>query len=159
MGKYYFYNGELYSIDELRHHGIKGQKWGVRRYQNADGTLTPAGKKRKTPGVFKSAVRTELNTLRHPLKTIKFTGKLGSAAVLHYPSAMRYMAKSVKAIMRKDTRKKLLDTINSSPKSIDDIISAIDRDFFYKHRDTKIEDIVVDPETATVAWSILMANS
>lgn len=32
--------------DELLHWGIKGQKWGVRRYQNKDGSLTPAGKKR-----------------------------------------------------------------------------------------------------------------
>lgn len=31
---------------ELYHHGIKGQKWGVRRFQNKDGSLTPAGKKR-----------------------------------------------------------------------------------------------------------------
>lgn len=31
---------------ELYHHGIKGQKWGVRRYQFADGSYTPAGKKR-----------------------------------------------------------------------------------------------------------------
>lgn len=31
---------------ELCHHGIKGQKWGVRRYQFADGSLTPSGKKR-----------------------------------------------------------------------------------------------------------------
>lgn len=30
----------------LAHHGILGQKWGVRRYQNEDGTLTEAGKKR-----------------------------------------------------------------------------------------------------------------
>ena len=30
----------------LYHHGIKGQKWGVRRYQNSDGSLTSAGKKR-----------------------------------------------------------------------------------------------------------------
>ena len=30
----------------LQHHGIKGQRWGVRRFQNADGSLTPAGKKR-----------------------------------------------------------------------------------------------------------------
>ena len=31
---------------ELYHHGIKGQKWGIRRYQNDDGTLTEAGKER-----------------------------------------------------------------------------------------------------------------
>ena len=30
----------------LQHHGTKGQKWGIRRYQNKDGSLTPAGKKR-----------------------------------------------------------------------------------------------------------------
>ena len=32
--------------NELQHHGIRGQKWGVRRFQNADGTLTPRGKVR-----------------------------------------------------------------------------------------------------------------
>ncbi len=31
---------------ELYHHGVKGQRWGVRRYQNKDGTLTPAGQKK-----------------------------------------------------------------------------------------------------------------
>lgn len=34
--------GSLY----LMHHGVKGQKWGVRKYQNSDGSLTPEGRKR-----------------------------------------------------------------------------------------------------------------
>lgn len=33
-------------IEMIEHHGKIGQKWGVRRYQNKDGSLTPAGKKR-----------------------------------------------------------------------------------------------------------------
>ena len=35
--------------DYLAHHGIKGQKWGIRRFQNPDGTLTEAGKRRLKP--------------------------------------------------------------------------------------------------------------
>lgn len=39
----------------IAHHGILGQKWGVRRYQNEDGSLTPEGKERYSKGIYKYA--------------------------------------------------------------------------------------------------------
>ena len=42
--------------NQLNHHGVKGQKWGVRRFQNEDGSLTSAGKKQ----LNKSAKKADL---------------------------------------------------------------------------------------------------
>ena len=43
---YYLYKGVFYDTYNLQHYGVLGMKWGVRRYQNKDGTLTSVGKKR-----------------------------------------------------------------------------------------------------------------
>ena len=43
--------------DTLTHHGIKGQEWGVRRFQNEDGSLTAAGEKRYLTGSERKAAK------------------------------------------------------------------------------------------------------
>ena len=52
----------MYQENYLSHHGIKGQKWGVRRFQNPDGTLTNAGKKKKAKEYQKEFNRMQTNS-------------------------------------------------------------------------------------------------
>ena len=55
--------------DELRHHGIKGQQWGRRRYQNKDGSLTKAGEKRYNKELDK--VKAEKSKLTKQAKVLR----------------------------------------------------------------------------------------
>lgn len=52
--------------DDIQHHGIMGQKWGVRRFQNEDGSYTSAGKQRygyKGTGKSKRKLRKEIRDM------------------------------------------------------------------------------------------------
>ena len=63
---------------DLQHHGILGMKWGVRRYQNKDGTLTAAGKRRlktftKAAEVANKKAESDINTANdYNKRTIDF---------------------------------------------------------------------------------------
>lgn len=58
----------------LKHHGIKGQKWGVRRFQNPDGTLTPDGRE------------------RYGINSNKDSDKLAEASANHYKAAIQKLS-------------------------------------------------------------------
>lgn len=86
----------LVSSDELRHYGIKGQRWGVRRFQEEDGSLTPAGKERYDDNDKKQIQNEKQDTKKNTIFTkrniaIGATAAVAALAVIGY---MRYKKNS-----------------------------------------------------------------
>ena len=82
-----YYETQDYGDDFLMHHGIKGQKWGIRRYQNEDGSLTAAGKERYVTGDVHKRFR---NSMGPYLKSLN----VGNPNHTHARAATRILNKA-----------------------------------------------------------------
>ena len=146
-------NGGFYSSDYLYHHGIKGMQWGVRRYQNPDGSLTAAGKKRvsqRRPDDIVIKKGTQLNNVGSK-ENLKLRGNvkgvpnpLGPSAVaLSLPlsaalgnplPAVAAIGTSVIPVKRSDNEKKLFVYREDDPHDKDVYEGAFTK--FIKYRDS-----------------------
>ena len=110
-------------MNELYHHGVKGQKWGVRRYQNPDGSLTAAGKRR-----FKKVVSDEKKQQLHT-KRAKFLLEGNSENNKISAREIKESYKDLKDFMSKkesQSYKKDIDTLLEKSKLYEKLLKDID---------------------------------
>lgn len=109
------------NVDELKHYGIKGMKWGVRRFQNSDGSLTADGKKRYSGDNLKD-IQKQVNQGKNVVDGVKKT-----------------KAKAAE----KRTEKKIKDDLSQmSDKELRDIVNRLNMEERYmqvmKSRDVQV---------------------
>lgn len=107
MNDYIYIGTERINGFFLAHHGIKGQKWGVRRFQNPDGTLTELGRQRlnkfvdkngRRPSSYAPRFNDEDKTLKRGLKTTKVILNNYERKGLKMPKSERQKIKNKKDI-------------------------------------------------------------
>lgn len=112
--------------NELEHHGIKGMRWGVRRYQNKDGSLTPRGKKRYDRDIRDNLAKKKDNRIdtSHPDPNRWAREDLErSKKIVDTSSAMVRQLKSMESETRPKPKRKSMDLSNMSDKEMRDRIN------------------------------------
>ncbi len=94
--------------NELAHHGIKGQKWGVRRYQTIDGSLTPAGKLRYSSTKYARSVRKDAEKKIEKISSDVISSAKASGSRMY---GLKNKLKTESSIRRKIDKKSIEDNI------------------------------------------------
>lgn len=81
---------------ELYHYGIKGQKWGVRRYQYGDGTYTEEGKKRRRVGAPSVSINADVKGFVDEILVDAGLELVGALAAVAVVAGARAVAKAIK---------------------------------------------------------------
>lgn len=131
----------------LQHWGIKGMKWGVRRYQNKDGTLTDAGKKRYSRDIQDNKSKKKDNRIdtstpdprRWAREDLERTGR-----VIDATSKIVRQAQDVERNTSSKPTKKKLDLSNMTDKELQD---RINREMLER----RYNDLFAPEETPTVS--------
>lgn len=137
----------------LIHTGIKGQKWGVRRFQNKDGTWTPAGKKRRAAQEGysdHSGKKTEGNKKKDRIDISSLSDKELQAKVDRLKLEEEYRTYILKANPKKNSRiKKIVAQLleNAAMKAGNKAIDAMTNKMF---QNTKPKDKPIDLDSLTV---------
>lgn len=133
--------------DAIAHYGIRGMKWGRRRYQNADGSLTAAGKERYGSG---EAVSTgpDSKTLKSYAITANAVGKASGQ-------------------MKLGPQKKRRDTSQYTTKELQEIVTRMnldkqyntmmDEEDYYKSGRAKVDSILAAVGPIAITSSTLLA--
>lgn len=107
--------------NELMHHGILGMKWGVRRYQNKDGSLTPAGKRRVQTGeIGKSSDSAVSSTSSHKrsVKEMSDSELRDKISRLELEKRYKDLSKSSERAKTSKGRAFVMDVLEKSGKNI-----------------------------------------
>lgn len=108
-----------YSINELEHHGILGMHWGVRRYQNKDGSLTPAGQARYNTGELSDETRQNIKKAAAIGAAAIGTAAIGYAIYKNPQKAKEYLgkAKNVSGKALNNIKNESISTVKKSVKA------------------------------------------